>query len=101
MAHRLAPEAESDLEEIWLYVATESGSVETADRLIDSITRHFWSLSCFPHMGRRRDHDLRAGLRSFPIAGYVILYRAEGDDVIVLRVLHGSRDVEGILRGRG
>jgi hypothetical protein len=32
MAHRFAPQAESDLDDIWLYVATESGSVETADR---------------------------------------------------------------------
>jgi plasmid stabilization system protein ParE len=28
MAHRLAPRAERDLDEIWLYVAKESGSIE-------------------------------------------------------------------------
>lgn len=37
MPHRLAPEAEGDLDEIWLYTAKESGSVEIADRLVDSI----------------------------------------------------------------
>ena len=31
MAHRLAPEAEADLHDIWYYVAQESGSIEIAD----------------------------------------------------------------------
>ena len=39
MVHRLAPEAEVELDEIWLWTAKESGSVDVADRLIDSITR--------------------------------------------------------------
>jgi plasmid stabilization system protein ParE len=38
MAHRLSPRATSDLDDIWEYVAEESGSVEVANRLIDSIT---------------------------------------------------------------
>jgi hypothetical protein len=37
MAHRLAPGAEVELDEIWLWTAKESGSVDIADRLIDSI----------------------------------------------------------------
>lgn len=41
MAHRVSPRAEADLDEIWLYVARESGNVETADRLIDAITDRF------------------------------------------------------------
>jgi plasmid stabilization system protein ParE len=45
MPHRLASEAEADLDEIWLYTAKESGSVEIADRLIDSITERFLLLA--------------------------------------------------------
>ena len=30
MAHRLAPHAERDLDDTWLYVAKESGSIEIA-----------------------------------------------------------------------
>jgi hypothetical protein len=41
MAHRLAPEAEAELDDIWYYIATESGSIEIADRVIDSITDRF------------------------------------------------------------
>src|ERR1700678_2118977 len=63
MAHRLAPEAETELGNIWYYVAKESGSIEIADRLIDSITERFYLLASHPHIGRHRDEDLRAGLR--------------------------------------
>jgi len=34
MAHRLVEEAGADLDEIWLYVAKESGSMEIADKLV-------------------------------------------------------------------
>ena len=44
MAHRLAPRAETDLDEIWYYTAKESGSIEIANRLIDSITDGFLPL---------------------------------------------------------
>jgi toxin ParE1/3/4 len=73
MAHRLAPGAEVELDEIWFWTAKESGSVEIADRLIDSITERFSLLARHPHVGRRRDDDLRPGLRSFPVGQYVII----------------------------
>lgn len=99
MAHRLAPEAETDLDDIWLYTAQESGDVEIADRLIDSITHRFFLLATHLHIGRRREHDLhRRGLRSFPVGRYVIFYRVTDDeDVFVLRVLAGARDLDTLL----
>ena len=57
MAHLLAPQAVEDLDGIWPYVATESGNVETANRLIDSITDRFFLLAHSPYMGRVRDED--------------------------------------------
>ena len=56
--HRLSPEAEAELDEIWFYVVHESGSKEIADRIIDNITERFWLLTQRPHVGRARD-DLR------------------------------------------
>ena len=97
MGLRLAPEAEADLDDIWLYVARESGSLEIAYRLIDAITRRFFLLGRHPQIGRRRDHDLRPNLRSFPVGEYVIIYRLDGEDVLILRVMRGSRDIEGLL----
>ena len=98
MPHRLAPEAEGDLDEIWLNTARESGSVEIADRLIDSITERFFLLGRHPHVGRARDADLRAGLRSFPVGRYVILYRVvEDDEIEILHVFPAAREIEPLL----
>jgi toxin ParE1/3/4 len=98
MAVRVATEVEADLDEIWSYVATESGDPDVAERLINSITSHFSMLSKHPQLGRRRDHDLRPGLRSLSVGAYVILHRIEGRDVIILHVLHGRRDLKTLLR---
>ena len=97
MAHRLAPEAEGDLDEVWYYVAGNS-SVDTADRLVESITSRFILLAAYPETGRRRDDDLRPGVRTFPVGEYLIAYRIENDDVLILRVIRGSRDIEALLR---
>jgi toxin ParE1/3/4 len=98
MAHRVAREAEAELDSIWYYVAKESGSIDIADRLIDSIAERFYLLACHPHLGRSCDQDLRPGLRSFPVGEYVIIYRIEARDVLILHVIHGSRDLEVVLR---
>ena len=98
MAHRLSAEAESQLDAIWLHVANESGALESADRIINTITDRFWLLARYPHIGRRRD-DLRSGLRSFAAGDYVILYRIDNeDDVLILYVMHGSRDIPELFR---
>ncbi len=97
MAHRLAPEAEADLIDIWYYVAKESGSIEIADRLIDSLTERLFLLASHPYVGRRRDDDLRPGLRSFPVGEYVIIYRIEGNDALILHIVRGSRDIKALL----
>lgn len=65
MAHRLSPEAEAELDGIWYYVATGSSSVQVADHLIYTLTKRFYLLALNPHLGRRRDEDLRPGMRSF------------------------------------
>jgi toxin ParE1/3/4 len=96
MGHRLAREAEVELDDIWYYVAKESGSVEIADRLIDSITERFSILADHPYIGRHRDDDLRPGLRSFPAGEYIIIYRVKNDDVLILHVARGSRNLEAL-----
>jgi toxin ParE1/3/4 len=98
MPHRLAPNVEVELDDIWYHTAKESRSIETADRVIDAITERFFLLANYPHAGRRRDEDLRPGLRSFPVGEYVIIYRVEGEDVLILHVLRGSRDIEAFFR---
>ncbi len=98
MAHRVAPQAEAELDELWHYVATESGSIEIADRLLNSLTERFFLLARYPRIGRRRDEELRPGLRSFPVGQYIVIYRIDGEDVLILHVIRGSRDIKTLLR---
>jgi toxin ParE1/3/4 len=96
MAYQLAPEAETDLDNIWYRIATSSGNAEVAEQFNDTLTERFHMLSDFPKAGRVRD-DLGEGRRSFPVQEYVIVYRiAEGDDVDIVRVVDGRRDLPGL-----
>lgn len=94
----LAPEVEAELDTIWLRVAKESGSIDIANRVIDNITEISWLLAQHPFIGRRRDEDWRPGLRSFLAGEYVIVHRViQNHVVLILHVIHGSRDIEALL----
>ena len=92
MAYHLTRDADADLDEIWWYIAEESGVPEVAQRLVEGITERFDTLSSHPYMGRARP-DIRIGLRSHRVGSYLILYRVIEPDVLILRVLHGRRDI--------
>ena len=93
----ISPEAEADLDGVWLYIARESQSIERAEQFLDRFTVFFSKLARNPYLGRPRD-DLRAGYRGFPIGEYVVFYRlTEANEIVVLRVIHGRRDLEQIL----
>jgi len=94
---RLAPEAEAELDDIWLHIARESGSIDIATRVVEKITEHFWLLARYPYLGRARDEDLRPGLRTFPVDDYLIIHRIAEDDVVfILHVVHSSRDIAAL-----
>ena len=67
MAHRVARHAEADLDDIWLHAARESGSIEVANHLIDTITDRFFTLASFPYVGRSREEDFGPGYRSLVV----------------------------------
>jgi toxin ParE1/3/4 len=100
--YRLSEEAEAELDGIWLYIAQDSGSIERATQLIESITDRFWLLARQPYAGRSRDHDLRPGLRSLPADNYVIIHRIEADGVVlILRIFDGRRDIPALMGESG
>ena len=94
--HRVAQRAEADLDDIWLYVAKESSSIEIANRLIDTITDRFFVLASFPYIGRSRDEDFGPGCRTLAVGEYVIVYCIENEDALILRVVHGRRDLDAL-----
>ncbi len=94
---RLSPEAEDELDGIWIHIARESGSVDIATRVVERIVERFWLLARYPYLGRRRDDDLRAGLRSFTADDYVIIHSIVEDSVVlILHIVHGSRDIASL-----
>jgi toxin ParE1/3/4 len=94
MAHRVSPRAEADLDDIWFYTAKESGSIEIANRFIDTITDRFLLLAGFLYIGRSRDEDFGPGCRSLTVGEYVVVYCVEKENVLILRVVHGRRDLD-------
>ena len=98
MSHRLTAQAEADLDDIWAYIVSEGGNTEIARRQITSLTDRFFLLSNHPRLGRARDADLGPGRRSYPVGQYVVVYRIEDADVLILRVAHGSRDIEALFK---
>ena len=42
---RLSPEAEAELDEIWLHIARSSDNIEIATRVVDGIVDRFWLLA--------------------------------------------------------
>jgi plasmid stabilization system protein ParE len=58
MASTMAPTRilrRTKLDEIWYHLAKESGIPEIADRLIDTITKRFFLLADYPHVGHPRE----------------------------------------------
>lgn len=101
MALFLAPEVRRELDEIWSYIAGESGSIEVADAVIEVITQRCSLLADHPYAGRRRDEDLRPGVRSFPAGEYVIFYRIKDKDIWIVHILHGRRDIGAVFEAEG
>jgi toxin ParE1/3/4 len=88
-----SPEAAEDLLEIWQYIADENEAA--ADKLLNEIDAASKMLARNPKAGRERP-DLAHKLRSFPVGRYVLFYRSIDDGVEIVRVLHGSRDIDSI-----
>ena len=91
----LTDEARDDLAEIWATIA-EARDERTADRMHRKILASCRSKAQFPESGRMRD-EILPGLRSVVVRPYVAFYRTEGDTILVVRILHGRRDVERIM----
>jgi toxin ParE1/3/4 len=91
------PRALTDLAEIWAYIARQSAddSLDQADAFVDLVDSKFQALSRRPGMGRRRP-ELAPDIRSLSVGRYVVFYLLLSRGIEIVRVLHGSRDIESI-----
>ncbi len=95
MALVLSLDAEQDLLDIWMHIAADS--LTNADVFLGKLDQTMQALADFTHIGVDRP-ELGRGLKSFPSYRYVLYYRVNAsNDVELVRVLHGSRDVQNTL----
>jgi toxin ParE1/3/4 len=83
--------AESDLEEILEYLTTHSPPA--ASKFATDFEARCQLLPSQPNTGRPRD-DLAPGLRSVVVGRYVAFFLVTDDDVVIVRVLHGARNIK-------
>lgn len=63
------------------------------DRLIDTTL----SLNRFPERGSLSHTESDRAFRRIFESGHAIIYSMTGGDVIIVRILHGARDIDAIL----
>ena len=85
------PQAEADILEIWDYIADDS--VVDADRWADRLDEKFSLWVTQPMMGRSRD-ELAPRIRSLVFGRYVVFFEPLPDGIDIVRVLHGSCDID-------
>ena len=86
----ISPEAEQDLVDIWLHIAEDQPV--NADCFLERLQEKAQKLAEFADMGVDR-LELAPGIKSFPVERYVLFYRPNEHGIELVRVLHGSRDV--------
>jgi toxin ParE1/3/4 len=86
--------AEADLDAIIDYIADEAGT-EIAYRFADRIDAELAQLAELGHSGVSREW-VSPGLRLTTIGVYCIYFRVAPSETLIVRVLHGSRDVSQI-----
>ncbi|WRQ44977.1 type II toxin-antitoxin system RelE/ParE family toxin [Rhodobacterales bacterium FZCC0083] len=86
----LTPEAEKDLEDIWLY-SYETWSETQANRYIEILEDTFVRLSYMPEQAREL-LDFDPPVRIFPSAKHIIIYRIAGRAIVIIRVLGARQD---------
>lgn len=90
MEARRAYQAELDALEIWTRIARDD--LAAADRMIDRFSAGIDRLQHQQGIGKAAD-QLLPGLRSFPIGDYLIFYQVSSAGVVVLRIIHGARQL--------
>jgi plasmid stabilization system protein ParE len=97
-SYRLTRPALRDLEEIVTYLTREA-SAEVSERIEANLFDAFADLTRLRVLGHRRLDVRRKDLLFYVVDPYLIVFRREQHgNVMIIRVLHGRRNVESILR---
>ena len=95
MNHRISPLADTDIDSIWNYVAQDNPAA--ADRVEQEIQEAIEKLAKNPNFGHFRDDIAPRQYRFYRVFSYLIIYRIVEDTLIVVRVIHGARDLPKLI----
>jgi toxin ParE1/3/4 len=90
---RITTPTSQDLEAISEYFLEKS--VEAGDRFVKTFNQKFQHLERFPFIGKSYAH-IKPGLRGLLLMDYIIFYQIVEDNVEIIRVVSGYRDLRGI-----
>lgn len=93
----LSLDADEDLQDIFLYSVQTWGDRQ-ARRYLDELFGLFADIGLNPAMGRVRT-ELGDGIRCFPHRSHVVFFMEWQGEIAILRVLHGSRDIDNAFAG--
>lgn|SRR2546421_13066224 len=99
------PKADRDIDDQALYLSHEV-SAELGHRFLLAAHETFTLLATQPEIGwpaKFRHPDLRS-VRIFRVSGFakmLVLYRPGKDKIEILRVIHGSRNIQALLHREG
>lgn len=82
--------ARRDVRGIVGYIAKDNP--RAAERFANDLAGKFATLDEAPLIGREHA-DFGTGIRFFPFGSYLIIYRSEKAGVVIIRVLHGARNL--------
>ena len=83
--------ARDDLNDLVRYISRDS--VRYANNFAEKILMATRRLNQFPESGRIVPEDESQQTREIIVQGYRVMYAIESDHVLVLAVMHGSRDL--------
>ncbi|MHC5063331.1 MAG: type II toxin-antitoxin system RelE/ParE family toxin [Planctomycetota bacterium] len=93
----LTATAEADLARILSYIAKQD-SLDRALHMHSRFTQAFEALAAMPAIGFKRPHLTGPRLRWHLVFRFLLIYDPESSPIMILRVLHGMRDLDRILR---
>jgi toxin ParE1/3/4 len=100
MKYFLSFRAHADVLDIFAYLAKET-SISTADGFLTNLQATLDQLATFPNIGARRTYEnqMIKNVRIFPVKKfrhYLVFFRSTAEDIEVIRVVHGSRDLPAL-----
>lgn len=90
MTYRTTTEADRELIEIYVFGAERFG-VQQSEQYLDGLFQTFDLLAENPYLARER-RELNPPMRLHPYGAHMIVYAITGDDILIVRVLHGRQD---------